>query len=188
MLRSQCDDLTLRNQQLEKILEMESVPAHPAASPSSRSFAKSPRKPAPSTPSVSRIQSSPFVTVRTDRHRSPFASSSHCVEVSAEPTTPSASKRRTARFAPVTSTSPFSATRASATSEITGNRSTDTMMLDHILRDHGISHLRPQILLISKYVSAKSENFSIELASAGVPEGAILAVMKATLFDTFDDE
>ena len=61
-------------------------------------------------------------------------------------------------------------------------------MLDHILRDHGISHLRPQILLIFKYVSAKSENFLVELASAGVPEGAILAVMKAALFDTFDDE
>ena len=54
-LQSQCDALENRNKMLERMLEMESVPAHPVASPSSRSFAKSPRKPVPSTPSTSSV-------------------------------------------------------------------------------------------------------------------------------------
>lgn len=191
-IRLECDNFRNRNTMLEQMLEMEpiSLPMVSAATPT-RSLGKSPRKPVPRTPtaasSVSQAPGSPFVTMQSDRQRSPFASSSSRVQIP-EPTTPSAPQRRTTRFAPVTSPSTQSATRAYAASENSRGPLADTTMLDHILDDFSIMNLRQQILLITKYVPANSDEFAKELSSAGVPKGAILQVMRATLFDAFDDE
>ncbi|KJA15807.1 hypothetical protein HYPSUDRAFT_58596 [Hypholoma sublateritium FD-334 SS-4] len=191
ILASQVSALELERQEarsrismLERMLQFESLPAAPSATPpSNRSLGKSPRKPVPRTPATPPVSqtgspfvhldtpTSPFVTLRSERQHP--SSRFH----TPEPNSPSGSSRRTAQSAKVTSPPPQAATRAVSDINSPGPLSMSAFVLEHILKSHGISNLKEQVILILKYVSVKSDKFSVELASAGVPKDVVLEIV-----------
>lgn len=184
-LHQEHQDLKNQVAMLKCMLQMDSQSVISSAL-SSSSPAKLPQKPVPQcTPTAPHTYSqkgSPFVTIWSEWHHSLFPSSPSCVPIS-EPTTPSG-PCCTGCLANLASPSPCSPQICNTSND--GAPPSNTM-LNHVFTDYEILDMKPQVLLLDRFMSStESEQLPVELVKIVVPYKVISSILKAILFDKFD--